>query len=639
VSGAAGVAISLAAAAACASLPARADVALRPLTGPSDRITSVSYSPDGKYLVAGGVDREIHLFDGHSGTPVRQIDTSAPVLAMAWRPDSTLLLAATTDAQIHAWTPDGTLTWTAKLPARVLGIAMQSDGSALLASLEDGSVRWLSVSNGKAGRTLKVSKSPIVAVAISRDGKYLACSEKVFTTIFNAKTLKPEHTVKALKNQWHVQLTISPDSRLLALGDIDGEVEFVTLLDGNNVGGFTGTEGGAIRSISYNPAGNHILTAASDRTARLFDIVNGVRAAEFVGHGDAIASAALSPDGKEVATGGDDAVIRIFDADSGVMKMKIVGPRGDLTGVAYIPQQKSFVATSTDGVIRVWDAATGLLRWQRTGHKGRVTALAVSGDGRYIVTSGGVQEQVPTDPSETAASLTTADEPPARGDIRIWNAADGQMIRTLGGHTKEVDRLALSSDGRNLVSSAGGDVIMWNMETASGKFRLPGATSIVDALAIAAGGTLAATGERNGMVRLYDASTSGSVGAIDVKQPVTALALSSDADLVAVGTADGSVQLWNASKQQLLRTMKGHTTPISALWFSPDGWQLVSASRGTESARGEARLWITQTGALSRVVAAPAGQMTGFVSASFAPDAQTILLGAEDHSVRVWTEK
>jgi WD40 repeat protein len=42
---------------------------------------------------------------------------------------------------------------------------------------------------------------------------------------------------------------------------------------------------------------------------------------------------------------------------------------------------------------------------------------------------------------------------------------------------------------------------------------------------------------------------------------------------------DSTIRIWDATSWQLLRTLRGHTSVIMSLAFSPDGRRLVTGSR------------------------------------------------------------
>jgi WD40 repeat protein len=71
---------------------------------------------------------------------------------------------------------------------------------------------------------------------------------------------------------------------------------------------------GGVLAASFSPDGRQIVTASSDRTARLWHAPTGDLVAVLEGHDRPVLSAAFSSDGQRVVTASDDGTARIWDA-------------------------------------------------------------------------------------------------------------------------------------------------------------------------------------------------------------------------------------------------------------------------------------------------------------------------------------
>ncbi|MCX6626627.1 MAG: WD40 repeat domain-containing protein, partial [Candidatus Solibacter sp.] len=199
-----------------------------------------------------------------------------------------------------------------------------------------------------------------------------------------------------------------------------------------------------------------------------------------------------------------------------------------------------------------------------------VTALAFSPDGKTLV-SGAYQE------------------------VRLWDVADGKLVRKLGGVSGQVRAVAFGKDGRTLAVAAG-------------------------------------VAGRSGAVLLLDLETGAITPIQQAKDEMLAVAVSTDGRWLATGGTDSTVRVWNLETQAAPLELKGHTDWISGLAFSPDGRLLASSS-----ADKTARVWKTET--WKEAFQLPA-QITEPVSGvAFATEGDLLAFavgGPEERSVRVW---
>lgn len=98
------------------------------------------------------------------------------------------------------------------------------------------------------------------------------------------------------------------------------------------------------------------------------------------------------------------------------------------------------------------------------------------------------------------------------GTIRIWATTSGEELATLPAHTSGVWSLALSADGRRLVSGGGdGTVKLWQVERDEPVAILPGNGGAVFGVAITADGQQVVSGGEDGTLRLWQTSDASEV--------------------------------------------------------------------------------------------------------------------------------
>ncbi|KAB8176777.1 hypothetical protein [Microbispora catharanthi] len=118
--------------------------------------------------------------------------------------------------------------------------------------------------------------------------------------------------------------------------------------------------------------------------------------------------------------------------------------------------------------------------------------------------------------------------------------------------------------------------------------------------------------------------------------PVYAVAFSPDGRTMATGARDNTIRLWDVSDPArptpLGRPLTGHTSWVYWLQFSPDGRTLASASRDLT-----ARLWDVRDPAHPRPWGRPLTGHTNYVfSVSFSKDGRTLATASQDRTLRLW---
>ena len=109
---------------------------------------------------------------------------------------------------------------------------------------------------------------------------------------------------------------------------------------------------------SFSHDGTMLVSAASDYSARIWEIPTMQLKAALIGHTDDVDTAVFSPDDKYVATCALDRSIKIFDLAGRCMKT-MTGHTGNVLTVAWSPDAKTLISSSVDGTVRHWDVETG----------------------------------------------------------------------------------------------------------------------------------------------------------------------------------------------------------------------------------------------------------------------------------------
>ena len=274
----------------------------------------------------------------------------------------------------------------------------------------------------------------------------------------------------------------------------------------------------------------------------------------------------------------------------------VKGPvfRFALHNLVFSPDGKTLAAGSGDGMVFLWNLNQKKrsieMKAQRVqAHKDWTFSIAWTVDGKQLVTGGG---------DNLIHAYNVEDitrwyrESKFSGFKGITAAFKGDAQKTFKGHTQDVHAVALTSDGRSLVS-AGDDkqIIIWDFESQKIVRQLSGHKKQIPTLAVSPDDNLIATGSRDHTIRLWELSTGKAIRTLAGHTgDVMSVRFSPDGRQLASASYDGTVRVWNVENGDSVSVLKGHTGWVFSVKFSPDGKRLASAGDNT------VRLWNLQTG-------------------------------------------
>jgi len=313
--------------------------------------------------------------------------------------------------------------------------------------------------NPKVPRVLDVElfhtldhNSVVCCVKFSGDGKYLATGCNRIAQIYDVQSgqkicVLDDTNVDKSGDLYIRSVCFSPDGKFLATGAEDKQIRIWDIHSQTIRKFFPGHEQD-IYSLDFSRDGRFIVSGSGDKTARVWDMVSGELlyklSIDEPSQKDAgVTSVAISPDAFYVAAGSLDKIVRVWDTRTGYLLERLEGHKDSVYSVAFAPDGKTLVSGSLDKTLKLWDmshpgrngaSGSGQKNQSKTtftGHKDFVLSVAVSPDGRWVVS--GSKD---------------------RG-VQFWDPLTAQTQFMLQGHKNSVISVALSPTGKLFATGSG----------------------------------------------------------------------------------------------------------------------------------------------------------------------------------------
>ncbi|MSU21689.1 MAG: hypothetical protein EXS30_09875 [Pedosphaera sp.] len=306
-------------------------------------------------------------------------------------------------------------------------------------------------------RALPTSYQPVLAIALSSDGKKLAVGHANQIWVYDVGQTNHSILGKLEAHRDVVQsLAWSPDGKWLASGgyrrillwDAQGmkqSLEITNLI-------------GRVTALDFTPDSTTLIAADGAETRSglvgVWAVGEIAPKATWTAHNDTVLDLKVSSDGKLLATASVDKLVKLWELSTGKEIARLEGHSGHVLALAFKPDGSLLASGSADKEIKVWDIKTKEQKITIGRHPGGVNDLAWTSDGKKIVSGcedGAVRlsDEAKDNPEKTFNTATDmlyaiAVTPDAKtvyagchdGMVYVWGT-DGTLKEKLGGQNSD----------------------------------------------------------------------------------------------------------------------------------------------------------------------------------------------------------
>jgi cytochrome c len=277
----------------------------------------------------------------------------------------------------------------------VRALAVSPDGQILMSgSFDTSAIRW-SLARSAAEEVLRFHDGAVNAVVLLKDGAAATGGEDARIAIWNPGERMPRMVLEGHRAPV-VALAVSGDGRFLASASWDHTARLWPV--GGGPPRLLAGHSQNVNGIAFTPDGRAVVTAGYDATLRIWPLsgddtpliavlptplnavaiapdgeivtagadgkiyvlsATGDRRTDIAAESAPVVAIALSGDGRRVAAASVRGSITVLDRAARRIERTLIGPGTPVWSVAFLPDNRTLLAGGADRMIRRWDTVTG----------------------------------------------------------------------------------------------------------------------------------------------------------------------------------------------------------------------------------------------------------------------------------------
>lgn len=533
---------------------------IRQLDPDADRFTCASFHPDGTRIVTGSYKSYISVWDIKSGQKVMDFKAKPAeheyakgyaypeAGSVSWSRDGKYLIAGVADYTAILWdaATGNEIRKYKKIRATCtscISEAVITPDNKFIINTSDDTIKVFDRESGAVIRSLFGQGGSPEGLCLSPDGKFAGAIEYGVAEIWDLSTGKLISKTGNYSQRKAISMAISPDSKEFTAGNEKRTADIIMVADSKTSMTLKGYLNqvderilndpymywaGMVNEAKLSPDGKYIAVGRTGNNAKLVDFKTGKVFRTLRGHDAMVISLCFSSDGKYLATGGLDGKVIIWDIESGtaVRNFSFPDEKEAVYSVDFSGDNKMLAAAVWGGFVVIWDLETGK-RFRSISPHNRMGCYQVkfTPNGVYFISAGldkklklieiDTGEEVRTFIGHTNETLINSVNFNAKGDkfitaawdgtLRVWDFLSGLQLLKIKAHNGGVYCAKFDPTGDYIIS--GGDdflIRLWDSKNGSLISEFKGHTGGVGDINITPDLKYLISGSRDGSIRVWN---------------------------------------------------------------------------------------------------------------------------------------
>ncbi|MDX5320665.1 MAG: WD40 repeat domain-containing protein, partial [Bacteroidota bacterium] len=655
--------------------------------GHTDAVNTVVYSPNGKWILSGGEDGNVKVWESGTGRELQSTPMKGGVKQVLFNANNELAYA--TDGLevfiLHVKTGQPAIPL-AGHQGFINHLALNTQGTLLATACQDKKLRIYDAHSGILIRTMENHLDAVRYAEFNQAGTLLLSAgwdyTALLTEVKTGKIIRSFNGHEGNLNTAH----FSPDEKWIITASWDKSARIFETASGKLVHQFTDHRKSLV-DAQFTKDMSHVITASKDHSVKVYVNHSWTERYEIL-HSSPVTSMGISGDSHYLMSSDQSGIVHIYDIIRGSILHRIEAHVQAVNQIALSPTLKTFIIASSDNSLLEYSYPEGVLLSTLKGETEKVDDFVYSPDGKWMaaihqdsivriveVTSGsmlgysvpgGKLYSIRFNAEGTMLALGgesgtiflirpqtgkiirsfTASHGVIRcirwgtedrnvfvsGDesvIRSYLVSDGSLMQEFAGHSGPVLDIALSRDGNWLISGGfDSSVGVYALPTATLKFQVGGLGAKVNQVGIHPDNQsfFAVAGSK---IYSYEIVTAAQKNVFTKHNWfIHDAGLSPDGDfLVSVG-ADNQIVVneWNTGK--VVYSLSGNQAPVYSLSFHPKG-NLFAVAGGDQLVR----VFELSSGKETRSFR---GHFAPLRKVSFSPDGNYLISIGRGHQTVIW---